>query len=186
MTKKDAGRLLVLIGDFVQNYQPTETSAENWAEALEGIEYDEARAAVIGHFKQSSFFPKPVDIIRIVRERKDRRVDNLVHVNFEDYFDALGAARTAEEKIAVISEIYQKRFANQLEGTKITLEDITAAMLAFVLEIPPNRGERSYRIGSLTWAIDTTRRYLDLEELIEKATERTAYHIQRLAAEYGR
>ncbi|MFD2334747.1 hypothetical protein ACFSR7_36350 [Cohnella sp. GCM10020058] len=74
MSKKDAGRLLIIIGDFT-NYQPSQSAADHWAEALEGFDYEESRLALVEHFRRSEFVPKPAEVIRILKELRGNEPD---------------------------------------------------------------------------------------------------------------
>jgi hypothetical protein len=90
MTIEEAGRLLIIINEFIPSFNPTEGMAKNWQRVLgRRMTFVEAENYVYKHFESSRFAPMPADIIQ--RWREDFDPDKLPVVELPD--DMRGAAR---------------------------------------------------------------------------------------------
>jgi hypothetical protein len=77
MTEKEAGKLIVIIRDFVPSYQPSKTTAANWQRILgKKMTYEEAEKYLYQHFEESRFLPLPADLIS--KWQEDFNPDDIV------------------------------------------------------------------------------------------------------------
>ncbi|MNM72066.1 hypothetical protein D3C81_837520 [compost metagenome] len=66
MTEKEAGKLVLIIQDFVPSYRPTDTTAANWRRILgKKMTFTEAEKYLYQHFETSRFLPMPADLIAL-------------------------------------------------------------------------------------------------------------------------
>ncbi|SDC69281.1 hypothetical protein SAMN02799630_01200 [Paenibacillus sp. UNCCL117] len=72
MTIEEAGKLLVIISNFVPTYQPSKESARSWKRALENrVSFADAEEYLYAHFRESRFIPVPADLIAKARASFD-------------------------------------------------------------------------------------------------------------------
>lgn len=73
MTPAEATQLLALASTF-DNRKPDRLAPAAWAEALHDICATDARAAVIGHYRESRQWIMPADIYKRVQEIRGKRL----------------------------------------------------------------------------------------------------------------
>jgi hypothetical protein len=179
MTREEAGKLLILMHHFVPSYQPPKGAAESWAEVLGEIPFEEARGYLIEHFRESEYPLKPVDLIRRAREKREKRIDDLVQLDMQSFWNRVGEQSSYEAKIKIYAELYCKLFANQLGGDPIEEDDVETALQDFVLAVPPTSRERAYRSMAIIHVFQNTRRFLMIDEMLQKAAERVESLLRR-------
>lgn len=82
MRLEEVGKLLVIISNFVPNYQPTAGAAASWQRVLGSMTYDDAERYMYQYFSSQRFAPMPVDILEL--HRNDFDPDKLVPLDPPD------------------------------------------------------------------------------------------------------
>ncbi|ASS64714.1 hypothetical protein [Paenibacillus sp. RUD330] len=88
MLLEEAGRLLVIISNFVPNYQPTAGAAASWKRILGVMSYEDAERYMYQYFSQSRFAPMPADLLELYRNDFDP--DKLVPLDPPDDMMGVG------------------------------------------------------------------------------------------------
>lgn len=77
MTEKEAGKLLLIIRDFIPSYQPNDSAPANWRRVLgKKMTFAEAVKYLFEHFEESRYLPTPADLIS--RWQADFNPDDIV------------------------------------------------------------------------------------------------------------
>ena len=75
MTPSEAAALLAVAAAF-DNRKPDPDAAKAWAVALEGYRFEDARDAIVRHFRSTSEYLLPVHVIRGVKAIRKQRLDD--------------------------------------------------------------------------------------------------------------
>lgn len=78
MNAAEAAALLTIAASF-DNRKPDEDAARGWAYALEDVRFVDAREAVVKHYRRSSQWLMPVDVIKAVTAIRADRIAKAPH-----------------------------------------------------------------------------------------------------------
>lgn len=67
VTAPEAAALLAMSAQF-DNRKPSADAARGWAKALERVDFRDASDAIVAHYRESSDWIMPADVIRLVRK----------------------------------------------------------------------------------------------------------------------
>lgn len=73
MTPAEAQMLLSIAASF-DNRKPNEEAAVSWSHALDGLRFEDARDAIVAHYRASSEWLMPAKVISEVRRIRSKRI----------------------------------------------------------------------------------------------------------------
>lgn len=174
--------LLKIIESFIPNFKAdNQVRVEDWNAVLGDITFDEAKEHLYSHFRESEFQPKPVDILRRVRDKEQKLIEDLTPVNISEFAKRCGAEPNIEDRIDIMTELYFELFSKQLKEKPIEREYVKDVLMQYLNDAPDPSAERIFRASSVIFALKHTKRFLSPKELTVLALDRTKQLIGRVA-----